>query len=130
MGGKKKATLAPFLQALVGSRCIVELDNDTTIRGALETVDSRMNLMLKNVTIKDVYGRVRESESIHVRSGVIRYVHLPPNADPSTVMRTHARRLQAARREEYTRQQRAPNPAKGDGGASYDGARPFPDARA
>lgn len=115
MPGGKKATLAVFLQALVGSQCIVELDNDTVIRGGLESVDARMNLVLKNVKIKDVYGRVRESESIHVRSSVIRCVHLPPTADPVTAVRTHARRLQTARRENYTKQQKMKALVKGDG---------------
>ena len=115
MGSGKKKTLAVFLQALVGSQCIVELDNDSVIRGGLETVDARMNLVLKNVTIKDVYGRIRESESIHVRSSVIRYVHLPPKADPSTTVKTHARRLQTARRENYTKQQQMQPPVKGGG---------------
>ena len=115
-GGKKKPTLAVFLQALVGSHCIVELDNDTVVRGVLETVDPRMNLVLQNVKIKDVYGRIRESETIHIRSSVIRYVHLPPKADPSVAVKTHARRLQTARRENYTKQQRMQAPVKGDGG--------------
>lgn len=119
MGGGKRPTLAVFLQALVGSQCIVELDNDTVVRGGLETVDARMNLVLKNVKIKDVYGRMRESECIHIRSNVIRYVHLPPKADPFTAVKTHARRLQTARRENYTKQQRMQAPVKGDGGRDY-----------
>jgi small nuclear ribonucleoprotein (snRNP)-like protein len=110
----KKATLAVFLQALQGSQCIVELQNDSVIKGALESVDRGMNIVMKNAVIKDVYGRMRSSESLHVRSSAVRYVHLAAGVDPSTAVRTHERRLQVARRENYTRQQGIQAPKKGD----------------
>jgi small nuclear ribonucleoprotein (snRNP)-like protein len=76
-------TLAVFLTALQGSACIVELDNETVIRGTLESVDDGMNLMMKACVSKDVYGRARESDSLHVRGGSVRYVHLAKGIEPA-----------------------------------------------
>lgn len=106
-------TLAVFLTALQGSACIVELDNETVIRGTLESVDDGMNLMMKACVSKDVYGRARESDSLHVRGGSVRYVHLAKGVEPAKAVRDHQKRLDIARREAYTRQQMAAKREKG-----------------
>jgi small nuclear ribonucleoprotein (snRNP)-like protein len=108
-----RQTLAVFLAALQGSQCIVELDNETVIRGTLESVDAGMNLVMADVVMKDVYGRTRPSASLHVRSSSVRYVHLAKGIDPSKAVRDHAKRLDIARRENYTRQQKMGRREKG-----------------
>ncbi len=106
-------TLAVFLTALQGSACIVELDNETVIRGTLESVDDGMNLMMNACVSKDVYGRTREAGSLHVRGGSVRYVHLAKGIDPAKAVRDHQKRVDIARREAYTRQQMAAKREKG-----------------
>jgi small nuclear ribonucleoprotein (snRNP)-like protein len=111
--GASKQTLAVFLAALQGSQCIVELDNETVVKGTLDNVDAGMNVGMVNVVIKDVHGRARPSGSLQVRSSAIRYVHLPKGVDPSTTVRQHAKRLEISRRENYTRQQKMGRREKG-----------------
>eukprot|EP00889_Picochlorum_renovo_P003355 jgi/Picre1/30385/NNA_005749.t1 len=41
-----------------------------------------------------------------MRASAIRYVHLPPTADPVSTVKRHRKRIDVARRENYTRQQR------------------------
>jgi len=102
---KRHSTLAVFLQALQGTKVIIESQRDSIIRGVLESVDQGLNCVMKDVVIKDVYGRTREAPSLHIRASAIRYVHLPPSIEPSQAVKTHRKRLAAARRENYTKQQ-------------------------
>jgi U6 snRNA-associated Sm-like protein LSm2 len=102
----RQPTLVIFLQALEGTNVIIELHNDSTVRGVMESVDSGLNVVMKDGTLRDVYGRTRQVSSLHIRSSAIRYVHLPASAYPSSTIKTHRRRLAVARRENYAKQQR------------------------
>ena len=106
-------TLSVFLSALQGNPCIVELDNETVIRGTLESVDDGLNLMMNACVSKDVYGRTRESGALHVRGGSVRFVHLAKGVEPGKAVRDHQKRLDIAKREAYTRQQMAGKREKG-----------------
>ena len=106
-------TLSVFLSALQGNPCIVELDNETVIRGTLESVDDGLNLMMNACVSKDVYGRTRESGALHVRGGSVRFVHLARGVEPGKAVRDHQKRLDIAKREAYTRQQMAGKREKG-----------------
>ncbi|KAI8101185.1 hypothetical protein M9435_001293 [Picochlorum sp. BPE23] len=82
MPRKNPATLSLFLQALEGSQCIVELHSDSVVKGRLESVDGGMNIVMKDVVIKDVYGRTQKSSSLHMRASAIR---LRPVAFQATI---------------------------------------------
>lgn len=124
-------TLLPFLRACVGSPVVVELTNDDVMRGMLESVDDGMNLILSgNGSDEGVrWTRRGTSEpravlgggdgdgtltstptpppffapSLHVRGRRVRFVHLPPSIDPSTVVDA-AREAAAAARAAYRRE--------------------------
>lgn len=112
---RNNGTLSVFLNALQGSPCIVELDNETIIKGTLESVDVNMNLLMTGCTSKDVHGRTRQCGEMHVRGGSIRYVHLAKGLMPAKAVRDHQKRLEIAKREAYTRQQGMVKREKGGG---------------
>ena len=117
-----RKSLGVFLEALQGSPCIVELDNETVIKGTLESVEpTSLNLYLSNCVSKDVYNRTRKSNEMQVRGKSVRYVHLAAGLMPGPAVRDHNRRLEIARREAYTRHQGERKREKGAGGEGEEG---------
>lgn len=91
------ATLAVVLQALEGSRVIVELARDTIVRGTLASAEEGLGLHLTDATVKTVDGAVRQAAVLHVRGSAVRFVHLPGNVDPAAAVEAARRRAAAAR---------------------------------
>lgn len=107
MGGRRnsRSTLTVFIQALEGSRIVVELRRDTIVRGMLVSADTELNLILRDASVKALDGSQRAMDELHVRGRTVRFIHLPGNLDPATAVAAHRRRVAQALREQSTRQQ-------------------------
>jgi small nuclear ribonucleoprotein (snRNP)-like protein len=107
MGRKKRrpASLACFIQALEGTRVVVELRYDTIVRGTLTSADDYLNLLLADVTYQPLQGEKRQLEVLYVKARHVRFVHLPGNLDPAAAVDAHRRRAAQAVREHAQQQQ-------------------------
>lgn len=103
-GRGAEGSLACFIQALVGSRVVVELRGDTILRGTLASADEYMNLQLEGVTYTPLQGAPRALPALYVRARQVRFVHLPANLDPLAAVEAARRRAAEARRQHAAEQ--------------------------
>lgn len=96
---RRPGSLACVVQALEGSRVVVELRCDTVVRGMLASADDKLNLQMEGVTYQPLQGEARRMEVLHVRARHVRFVHLPGNLDPAAAVEQHRRRVALAARE-------------------------------
>ncbi|KAK2154782.1 hypothetical protein LSH36_257g01006 [Paralvinella palmiformis] len=82
---KSLNSLACFLQGLEGKVTTVELRNECSCIGRIDSVDSSMNTHLSDVTLITPFGNKHKFESFYVKGKNIRYVHVP---DDVNVIRT------------------------------------------
>jgi small nuclear ribonucleoprotein (snRNP)-like protein len=115
-----RQTLACILQALEGSKVVVELRRDTILRGVLMVCDGAMNLQMTDVTLQPLQGEAKKLEYLHVRSRQVRYVHLPASVDVSTVVQNARRRGRETRM--LARADMAQNAGKIEKGGRYETA--------
>lgn len=100
----RASSLAVFIQALQGSRVVVELRHDTIVRGTLTSADDYLNLMMADVTYTPLQGAKQAMAVLYIKARQVRFIHLPANLDPAAAVEQHRRRtLQAVR--EHARQQ-------------------------
>lgn len=99
-----QSTLAVFIQALEGTKLVIELRRDTIIRGTLGSVDESLNLQLTDATVKTLDGTQRNAANLHVRGSAVRFIHLPGNLEPAAAVEAHRRRVAQARREHAVKQ--------------------------
>mmetsp|Transcript_1306 Transcript_1306/g.3907 ORF Transcript_1306/g.3907 Transcript_1306/m.3907 type:complete len:120 (-) Transcript_1306:2335-2694(-) len=92
------ATLGVFLEALQGSRIVVELKRDVIVRGTLDSVDAGLGLTLSDVTMEYLQGHKEQMALVHLRGPSVRLVHVPSKMEPDMVIATHRRRIAAARK--------------------------------
>jgi len=106
MGSRRpgQSTLAVFIQALEGTKLVIELRRDTIIRGTLGSVDESLNLQLTDATVKTLDGTQRSAANLHVRGSAVRFIHLPGNLEPAAAVEAHRRRIAQARREHAAKQ--------------------------
>lgn len=69
---KPERTLVCFLQALEGMRLVVELRQDTIVRGVLESADEEMNLVITSATYTPLQGEKQELDWLYVKGHHIR----------------------------------------------------------
>ena len=108
-------TLLCFVQALVGTKVVVELRDDVAIRGVLADVDDRMNLTIENAQRRTPEGVLMKLERVYVSARTVRYVHVPPSVDPSELV--ERKRLEAFEASRHYQRQAAfgpRNPSKGE----------------
>ena len=108
-------TLLCFVQALVGTKVVVELRDDVAIRGVLADVDDRMNLTIENAQRRTPEGVLMKLERVYVSARTVRYVHVPPSVDPSDLV--ERKRLEAFEASRHYPRQAAfgpRNPSKGE----------------
>lgn len=67
-----RGTLAIFIQALEGMRIVVELRQDTIVRGLLETADNDMNLTMREVTMTPLEGTKQNLDWLYIKGHHIR----------------------------------------------------------
>lgn len=78
---------------MVGNEVVVELKNDSEVRGVVEESDKMMNIHLSTVVETKPDGTYRELESYRVSGFSVRYVHLPRFIKTHSLVSDHARRL-------------------------------------
>ncbi|GMH45659.1 hypothetical protein BSKO_13616 [Bryopsis sp. KO-2023] len=69
-----------YFKTLVGKEVTVELKNDLSIAGKLQSVDQFLNIKLNAIRIVNEtrYPHMKSVQNCFIRGSVIRYVHLPP----------------------------------------------------
>jgi len=90
---RSERSLACVIQALEGMRLVVELRQDTIIRGVLESADEEMNLVMKGVTMTPLEGQKKELEWLYVKGHHVRFVHIPSKVDPTTIVENNKKRI-------------------------------------
>eukprot|EP01006_Ploeotia_vitrea_P034498 TRINITY_DN65758_c9_g7_i2.p1 TRINITY_DN65758_c9_g7~~TRINITY_DN65758_c9_g7_i2.p1 ORF type:complete len:133 (+),score=61.19 TRINITY_DN65758_c9_g7_i2:128-526(+) len=93
---RQRATLVFFLQALVGRRVVVELRNETELRGRLDEVDERMNARMSTVSVKLVQREAVRVERLYVAGKEIRFVRIPDDVDVAKTLAGFEQRLDRA----------------------------------
>lgn len=68
-----------FFKTLVGKDVIVELKNDLSICGTLQSVDQYLNFKLNDITLVDAtrFPYMISVKNVFIRGSVVRYVQLP-----------------------------------------------------
>ena len=76
-----------FFKSLVGKEVIVELKNDLSISGVLDSVDQYLNIKLTDISVTDPdrYPHMLSVKNCFLRGSVVRYVQLPPEDIDVTV---------------------------------------------
>uniref|UniRef100_A0A061QZT7 Sm domain-containing protein n=1 Tax=Tetraselmis sp. GSL018 TaxID=582737 RepID=A0A061QZT7_9CHLO len=83
MGKKKKnwnlidTSLVSVLVAFQEVVVVVELRNETLVKGTLDEADQFMNVHMSNVTLTPFQGPKRKLDNIFIKGRNIRMVHLP-----------------------------------------------------
>ncbi|CAG0917357.1 unnamed protein product [Notodromas monacha] len=75
-------TLSAYLHSIVGKSVSVELRNESSVSGRLSGVDGFMNLDLTNAVYVTPNGTTQNFEDFQVRGRQVRFVQLPPCANP------------------------------------------------
>ncbi|XP_059069464.1 uncharacterized protein LOC131067514 isoform X5 [Cryptomeria japonica] len=76
---RSERSLVCAIQALVGTHILVELRNDTCVRGLLDDCDDAINVIIKDSLVEDVQGVEKKLPLIFIRGSHIRFVHIPLN---------------------------------------------------
>ena len=87
-------TLVCLLRGIVGRRTVVELRNETSVTGRIESVDDCMNTTLSDATFKTMDGHETKFTLFYVQGKNIRYVQIP---DQVNMLKTIKWQLSEAR---------------------------------
>ncbi|KAF2076474.1 hypothetical protein CYY_002214 [Polysphondylium violaceum] len=100
-----------FYKTLVGKEITVELKNDLSITGLLQSVDQFLNIKLKDIKVneEEKYPYMISVQNCFIRGSVVRYVHLPAGDVDVETLQDHSR-LEA--REQKKVQQQAQQQAQ------------------
>ena len=90
-------SLACLLEALEGTRVVVELRNDTIIRGTLESADQLMSLILTEATVEPLQQPKKKAEFLFLKGKHIRYVHMASSIDPTSIIEQARNRIRQAK---------------------------------
>lgn len=88
--------MACAIQALVGTELLLELRNDTCIRGLLDDCDDAINVIIKDSLIEDVQGVEKKLPLIFVRGSHIRFIHIPQSLNISQAVEERREMLDKA----------------------------------
>ncbi|KYQ96743.1 LSM domain-containing protein [Tieghemostelium lacteum] len=82
-----------FYKTLVGKEITVELKNDLSITGLLQSVDQFLNIKLKDIKINEEqkYPYMLSVRNCFIRGSVVRYVHLPAEDVDVETLQDHSR---------------------------------------
>ncbi|KAK3747965.1 U6 snRNA-associated Sm-like protein LSm2 [Actinia tenebrosa] len=86
-----------FFKSLVGKEVIVELKNDLSVHGTLDSVDQFLNLKMTDIDVTDPekYPHMQSVKNCFIRGSVVRYVQLPAE-EVDTQLLQDATRKEAA----------------------------------
>lgn len=88
-----RRSLAFILIALQGTEVVIELKDDTEVRGVIEESDRYMNVVLHNVTQTSTDGTVANMQQLYLNGMKIRYVHIPPKLNLASQIAQHSKIL-------------------------------------
>lgn len=68
-----------FFKTLHGKEVVVELKNDLSIRGILDSVDQYLNIKLNDISVVDPsqHPYLSSVKNCFVRGSTVRYIHIP-----------------------------------------------------
>lgn len=72
---------------------MVELKDDSEVRGFIETATPNMDVCLINATHTSSAGQIIVQGSVDVKGGMVRYVHLPPKVRVHSAVAQHMGKL-------------------------------------
>lgn len=78
---KIQNSLLTLIQALEGEVITVELRNESSATGILNSVDMFMNLSMSHVDFTQTNGVCRDFESFYVKGFNVRYIPIPSHVD-------------------------------------------------
>ncbi|ESO94838.1 hypothetical protein LOTGIDRAFT_79495, partial [Lottia gigantea] len=76
-----KNTLICLLKALEGQVAIVELRNETSVKGRITNVDGWMNMTMTGGTFKNKTRKIIKFTDFFVQGFMIRFVQIPDHID-------------------------------------------------
>eukprot|EP00854_Cymbomonas_tetramitiformis_P017736 gene17736-21129_t len=83
-------------QALKDTVVLLELMNDTTIKGQVLSVDEGMNVMLKDASYRTLQGAPLELPMVFVKGSNLRYIHVSRNLNAGQLVEDHRAKLDTA----------------------------------
>lgn len=83
-----------FFKSLVGKEVIVELKNDLSICGTLDSVDQYLNIKLTDVSVPDPdkYPHMMSVRNCFIRGSVVRYIQLPADEVDTALLQDATRK--------------------------------------
>jgi small nuclear ribonucleoprotein (snRNP)-like protein len=113
-----------FFKSLIGKEIIVELKNDMSLLGTLDSVDQYLNMKLMNVEVTDAekFPHMLAVRNIFIRGSVIRYVHLPAEEVDVELLQDASRRDAAQAKATAKVQAAQAKPHQQQKGGSHHGA--------
>eukprot|EP00040_Diaphanoeca_grandis_P029338 m.171570 g.171570 ORF g.171570 m.171570 type:complete len:97 (+) comp31653_c4_seq13:78-368(+) len=83
-----------LFRTLIGKEVTVELKNDLSIRGTLQSVDQFLNIKLLNISVEDPekHPHMMSVKNCFIRGSVVRYVQLPAKEVDTGILQDGARR--------------------------------------
>ena len=83
-----------FFKTLVGKPVCVELKNDLSLTGTLESVDQYLNVKLSNVDVvdKERFPQLLACKDSFIRGSTIRYIQIPRNEVDTELLQDAARK--------------------------------------
>jgi small nuclear ribonucleoprotein (snRNP)-like protein len=116
----RRQSLACFVQALQGQQVVVELRQDTIVRGILLAADEQLNLQLSKAQYQPLIGEQRQAEYVCIRGQHVRFVHLPGNLDPATAIQQHRKHVAESLRQHSHQQAQAVQRGRPSKGAQLE----------
>uniref|UniRef100_A0A1E1X1C8 Putative small nuclear ribonucleoprotein smd1 n=1 Tax=Amblyomma aureolatum TaxID=187763 RepID=A0A1E1X1C8_9ACAR len=87
-------SLVLMLRALQGRQTTIELRNELSVWGTVESVDAYMNMDLRNVSVVSPGGKEETYTSFFVQGRQVRYVHIPDDIDMVATLKLQAARVE------------------------------------
>ncbi|XP_020625126.1 U6 snRNA-associated Sm-like protein LSm2 [Orbicella faveolata] len=83
-----------FFKSLVGKEVIVELKNDLSVHGTLDSVDQFLNIKLTDISLTDPdkYPHMLSVKNCFIRGSVVRYVQLPAEEVDTSLLQDATRK--------------------------------------
>lgn len=91
-------SLICFLTGLRGQLTTVELRNENSVVGRIDSVDERMNMTMTEATFTTLSGVSCKFELFYIQGSNIRYVHIPKEID---IIKTTKQQLAGYQRRPY-----------------------------
>lgn len=94
-------TLACMLSGAIGNDITIDMKNETNIFGLLKSCDGYMNMIIADAVLTSRHGDITRAELVNIKGSNVRYVHMPPQLNPVTIMTSELKRAQAPRNDKF-----------------------------